>query len=66
MSEYMKNVRQYTMTENMKKLCGISGMLEMLSCMEGCTVTSQMTSMLVDACEMIDDVTSELMKGEGQ
>lgn len=66
MSEYMKNVRQYTMTENMKKLCEISGMLEMLSCMEGCTVTSHMTSLLVDACEMIDGVVNELMKEEGQ
>ena len=54
------------MHEILKKLCEISGMLEMLSCMEGCTVTSQMTSLLVDACEMIDGVISDLMKEEGQ
>lgn len=45
-----------------RKLSAISGMLEMLSCMEGCTVTSQMTNLLVGAVEMLDGVEDELMK----
>lgn len=50
------------MLEIIQKLSAISGMLEMLSCMEGCTVTSQMSSLLVDAVEMLDGVEDELMK----
>lgn len=45
-----------------QKLCSISGMLEMLSCMEGCTITPATTSLLIDAVEILDGVTDELMK----
>lgn len=50
------------MLEIIQKLSAISGMLEMLSCMEGGTVTSQMTCLLIDAVEMLDGVEDELLK----
>lgn len=64
MSDLMKNVHQVTMAGNVRKLCEISGMLQTLSCMQGCTVTPEMSSLLIDACEMIDGVIGNLMKEE--
>ena len=54
------------MSEIMRKMCQISGMLEMLACLEGCTITPQMTSLLIDACEMFEVVVNDLMKMEGK
>lgn len=45
-----------------QKLCQISGMLEMLSCMQGCTITGEATSLLITAVELLDGVEDELMK----
>lgn len=53
------------MSEILKKLCQISGMMEMLACLEGCTITPQTSSLLIDACEMLDGVVNDLMKMEG-
>lgn len=50
------------MSEIMRKLYQIGGMMEMLACLEGCTITPQMASLLIDACEMLDGVTQELTK----
>jgi hypothetical protein len=54
------------MNEILKKLCQVSGLLEMLSCMQGCTITPEMSSLLVATCEMFDDVVNDLMKKEGK
>ncbi len=53
------------MSEILKKLCQISGMLEMLACMQGGTITPEMSSLLIDACEMFEVVVNDLMKMEG-
>lgn len=50
------------MTEILKKLCQVSGLLEMLSCMQGCTITPEMSSLLVATCEMLEGVVDELTK----
>ena len=50
------------MNEIMKKLSAISGMLEMLSCMQGCTITGEASSLLISAVEMLDGVGHDLMK----
>lgn len=54
------------MSEILKKLCQASGMLEMLSCMQGCTITPEMSTLLVATCEMFEGVVDELMKMEGK
>lgn len=46
----------------MMKLCQISGMLEMLACMQGCAITPETTSLLISAVEVLDGVEDELMK----
>ena len=53
------------MNEILKKLCQVSGMLELLSCMQGCTVTPEMSSLLVATCEMFEDVINDLTKMGG-
>lgn len=50
------------MLDIMKKLCEVSGMLEMLSCMEGCTITPEMTTLLDSAVGLLDGVEAELAK----
>jgi hypothetical protein len=50
------------MSEIMRKMCQIGGMMEMLARLEGCTITPQMASLLIDACEMLEGVTQELTK----
>ena len=50
------------MLKIVQKLCSISGMVEMLSCMEGCTITSATTSLLIDAVELLDSVNAELLE----
>jgi hypothetical protein len=54
------------MNEILKKLCQVSGLLEMLSRMQGCTITPEMSSLLVATCEMFEGVVDELMKMEGK
>lgn len=54
------------MNEILKKLCQVSGLLEMLSCMQGCMITPEISSLLVATCEMFDDVVNVLMKMEGK
>ena len=54
------------MNEILKKLCQVSGMLELLSCMQGCTITPVMSSLMVAICEMFEDIVNELMKMEGK
>ena len=49
------------MHEILKKLCQVSGLLEMLSCMQGCTITPEMSSLLIATCEMFDGVVNDLM-----
>ena len=53
------------MNEILKKLCQVSGLLEMLSCMQGCTITPEMSTLLVATCEMFEGVVDELAKREG-
>lgn len=50
------------MLKNVQKLCAVSGMLEMLAHMEGCTITSNMTDLLIRAAELLDSVNCELME----
>lgn len=54
------------MSEILKKLCQISGILELLSCMQGCTITPEMSSLLFASCEMFEDVVNDLMEQEGK
>ncbi len=54
------------MTEILKKLCQVSGMLEMLACMQGCTITYEMSSPLIATCEMFEGIVDDLLKMEGK
>ena len=49
------------MLKNVQKLCAVSGMLEMLAHMEGCTITSNMTDLMNRAAELLDSVNDELL-----
>ena len=64
MSEYMKNVRQANMQKSAMKLCEISGILQALSRMAGCTITSAMTDFLYGAVEDLVIVIDELQMVE--
>lgn len=50
------------MNEILKKLSAISGMLVMLSCMQGCTITGEASSLLISAVEMLDCVEHDLIE----
>ncbi len=49
------------MLKNVQKLCAVSGMLEMLAHMEGCTITSNMTDLMNRAAELLDSVNAGLL-----
>lgn len=52
--------------EIVKKLCQVSGLLELLACMQGCTITPEMSSLLIATCEMFDGIVDDLVKAEGK
>ncbi len=73
MSEIVNKLRQLydstesektSMTEIIYKLFQLSGMLATMSTLEGCTITEQMTTMLLDNCEMLDCIIADLKKME--
>lgn len=52
------------MTGIIHKLLQLSGILETLSCLEGCTITEPMTSLMLDNCEMLDGIIADLKEME--
>ena len=53
------------MTEIIKKLCSIAGMLQAFASMNGCAITEDASSLMIDAVEMlisIGDVLKEMVE----
>lgn len=64
MPEFVKRVRQANMQKIAMKLCAICGILQALSRMAGCTITSAMTDLLYGAVEDLAIVMDELQMVE--
>ena len=52
------------MTKIVYKLLQLIGVMETLSCLEGCTITESMTTLLLDNCEMLDSIITDLKEME--